>query len=77
MWEAYRGKGFLLLVRSFLTLTRPAQVMIKAACEVDAGTGAGWIAIRGSEFDTEEEVLISHVSFFVDGVLVGEIPCCS
>ena len=40
--------------------------MIKAACEVDPGPGAGLIAIRDWVFDTEEEVLISR-----------EIPCCS
>jgi len=73
---AISRERFSLTRQLFLTPTRPPPVMIKAACEVDAGPGAGLIAIRGSAFDAEEEVLISHVSFLVDGVLVGEIPCC-
>ena len=79
MWEQYRGKifFFLLLVSCFLATARPAQAEIQADCEVEEGPVAGLVAIRGRAFDTEEGVLISRVSLFIDGVLIGEIPCCS
>lgn len=55
-----------------------APVGIKAAFESpEAGPVSGVAVIRGWAFATQAGVQISSVELFIDGVRIGNIPCCS